>query len=101
VENLIFNAGFSSVKDPSKYGLPISQKGKKITEIVNNKLPLTLWGVETEYKTRFWYANNFLKGAVLNINYTHIFSEVKAILIKDRRITSFIAYLLYIETIII
>ncbi len=77
IENLIFNAGLSSVKDPSEYGLPISQKGKQITKIVNNKFPLTIKGLETEYKTKFLYANNFLKGVVLNLNYTHIFSEVK------------------------
>ncbi len=77
VDNLIFDAGLSNVKEPKDYELPKDQKGKQITKIVNNKYPLSLWGIESEYKTKFLYANNFLKGLVLNINYTHIFSEVR------------------------
>ncbi|HHB78901.1 MAG TPA: TonB-dependent receptor [Saprospiraceae bacterium] len=77
IKNLIFNAGLSHIHDATEYGLSPAQNGKTITRIINNKYPLKLWGLESEYKTRLWYLDNFLKGLVLNFNYTHIFSEVR------------------------
>ncbi len=77
ITNLIFDTGRAFIKEPADFGLPSTQKGRKITRIINNKFPLDLWGIESEYKTRFWYLDNFLKGVVLNLNYTHIFSKVK------------------------
>jgi len=42
---------------------------------INNPAPIDLYGIETEWQTHFWYLPQPFTGLVLNINYTHIFSE--------------------------
>jgi TonB-dependent receptor len=42
---------------------------------INSPIKIDLWGLETEWQTNFWYLPEPLNGLVLNINYTHIFSE--------------------------
>lgn len=42
---------------------------------VNNPHAIDVWGIETEWQTSFWYLPEPLNGIVLNVNYTHIFSE--------------------------
>lgn len=42
---------------------------------VNNPIPIDVYGFETEWQTHFWYLPQPFTGLVLNINYTHIFSE--------------------------
>jgi TonB-dependent receptor len=63
--------------DFSKYpALP--QGGTTLFEFntyINNPIPIDLYGVETEWQTHFWYLPKPLDGLVLNVNYTHIFSE--------------------------
>jgi TonB-dependent receptor len=44
---------------------------------INNKIPVDLYGLEAEWQTNFWYLPGLLSGLVLNVNYTHIFSEAK------------------------
>jgi TonB-dependent receptor len=44
---------------------------------VNNPIDIDLYGIETEWQTHFWYLPEPFSGLVLNINYTHIFSEAK------------------------
>jgi TonB-dependent receptor len=44
---------------------------------INNKIPVDLYGLETEWQTNFWYLPGILSGFLLNVNYTHIFSEAK------------------------
>ncbi|MEG8989507.1 TonB-dependent receptor [Ignavibacteria bacterium 4148-Me] len=41
----------------------------------NNSIPIDVIGMETEWQTHFWYLPGPLSGLVLNVNYTHIFSE--------------------------
>ncbi len=77
IEDLIYNTGFAVILDPQEYGLPENTAGRPVTKIINNKYPAKLWGLEAEWQTRFWYLDNFLNGIVLNINYTHTFSNVK------------------------
>jgi len=77
IENLIYNTGSAIILDPEEFGLPSNLKGLPVTKIINNKYPAKLWGLELEWQTRFWYMDNFLKGMILNINYTHTKSEVK------------------------
>ncbi len=45
--------------------------------MINNKFPAELYGLELEWQTHFWYLPGVLKGLILNINYTHTFSEAK------------------------
>jgi TonB-dependent receptor len=44
---------------------------------VNSSQPIDVIGMETEWQTNFWYLPKPLNGIVLNVNYTHIFSEAK------------------------
>jgi TonB-dependent receptor len=44
---------------------------------INNPNTIDLYGIETEWQTHFWYLPKPFDGLVLNINYTHIFSEAK------------------------
>jgi len=77
IEDLIYNTGNAIILDPKEFGLPDNLKGRPVTKIINNKFPAKLWGLELEWQTRFWYMDNFLKGMILNINYTHTKSEVQ------------------------
>lgn len=77
INNLIFSAGLGAIIDASQYGLPETENGKTIAKNVNNKFPAELYGIELEWQTHFWYLPGILKGLVLNINYTHAFSETK------------------------
>jgi TonB-dependent receptor len=42
---------------------------------VNNPIDIDVWGIEMDWQTHFWYLPAPFSGMVLNINYTHIFSE--------------------------
>jgi TonB-dependent receptor len=48
---------------------------KPIQHFVNNPDPVDLWGIETEWQSNLWFLPGLLKNIVLNVNYTHIFSE--------------------------
>ncbi len=49
----------------------------QLSTYINNKIPVDLYGLETEWQTNFWYLPGLLSGFLLNVNYTHIFSEAK------------------------
>jgi TonB-dependent receptor len=78
IEGLVF---FSSrfLTDLSEFpDLPQSQSEiYQLSTYINNKIPVDLWGLETEWQTNFWYLPGPLSGLLLNVNYTHIFSEAK------------------------
>ncbi len=42
---------------------------------INNSNPIDVCGIETEWQTHFWYLPQPFSGLILNINYTHIFSN--------------------------
>jgi hypothetical protein len=42
---------------------------------INNPRVIDLYGIEAEWQTHFWYLPKPFDGLVLNVNYTHIFSE--------------------------
>lgn len=50
---------------------------KSIESYINNPNDVKVWGIETEYQSNFWFMPGLLKNLVLNINYTHTFSEAK------------------------
>lgn len=52
-------------------------EGYTLHTYVNSSQPIDVIGMETEWQTHFWYLPQPLNGIVLNINYTHIFSEAK------------------------
>ncbi len=44
---------------------------------INNPIKIDIYGLEAEWQTHFWYLPEPLSGIVLDINFTHIFSEAK------------------------
>ena len=42
---------------------------------MNNPNTVDLWGIETEWQSNLWFLPGLLRNIVLNVNYTHIFSE--------------------------
>ncbi len=46
-----------------------------VTTFVNNSFRIDNWGLEVDWQTHFWYLPDPLKGLILNVNYTHIFSR--------------------------
>ena len=66
------------ILDPSKYeGLGPGQTNLFLYTYINNPNRVDLWGVELDWQTHFWYLPDPFKGLVLNVNYTHVFSEAK------------------------
>ena len=77
IKDLIFGTGLRAILDPAEYGLPDTELGKGISTQINNKFPVDVWGIETDWQTHFWYLPGPLSGLVFNANYTHIFSEAQ------------------------
>jgi outer membrane receptor protein involved in Fe transport len=68
------------ITDPKLYaGLPndTKLKGYTLYTAYNNPNRVNVWGFESEWQTHFWYLPGPLSGLVLNVNYTHIFSQAK------------------------
>ena len=78
IDDLIYNAGNTAVtiEDVENQNLPEDLVGTPISEIINNENAAKIYGLEVEWQTRFWYMDNFLKGALLTANYTRTFSSV-------------------------
>jgi TonB-dependent receptor len=47
----------------------------ELSTYINSRIPVDLYGLETEWQTNFWYLPGFLSHLVLDVNFTHIFSE--------------------------
>jgi TonB-dependent receptor len=75
IEDQLFSQS-TFISDPSKYpGVPSYTKTFSLFTYVNNPNKVDVWGIETEWQTHFWYLPAPFDGLVLNVNYTHIFSE--------------------------
>jgi len=77
IDDMIFFLGKRIVTDPDEYDFPDDYKHSEIYTYANNQHKAKVWGIELDWQTNFWYLPGYLKGLVLNINYTHIFSEAK------------------------
>jgi len=81
IEDLIWGVSFVNV--PGQTIIPdleIKEAGNNIITIysdINNPNPAYIKGIELDWQTNFWYLPSFLKGLVLNANYTHIVSETE------------------------
>ncbi len=49
----------------------------RISTYINNPFTVNNYGLEFDWQTHFWYLPNPLKGLVLDLNYTHIFSRAE------------------------
>ena len=77
IKNMIFGLNRRVILEPSKYELPDEVWKRDIYTQANNIHDAFVKGVELDWQTNFWYLPRVLKGLVLNINYTHIYSEAK------------------------
>jgi len=82
IRDLIYGSTFfRRGNDAKPYFLNNIEPSRRITyrvnTFVNNSFVTDLWGLEFEWQTHFWYLPNPLKGLILNVNYTHTFSEGK------------------------
>ncbi len=77
ISDMIFWTDRRILIKPSDFNLDASQKGKFIITQENNTELTIVKGIELDWQTNFWYLPSFLKGFVLNINYTNVFSEAK------------------------
>jgi len=68
-----FLSDLAEFPDLPQYGGSLYQ----VNTYINNKIPVDLYGLETEWQTNFWYLPGLLSGFLLNVNYTHIFSEAR------------------------
>ncbi len=77
IDNLIVTSSFRT-KDSETINnrFELQQTSQTvITTWDNLDATSTVRGFELDYQTHFWYLPSFLKGLVLNVNYTHITSE--------------------------
>jgi len=77
ISNKIFSMDKRVILNASDYGLPASTEGKFIFTQMNNSNISKVRGLELDWQTAFWYLPGALKGLVLNVNYTWIYSEAK------------------------
>ncbi len=77
IENMIFWLDKRVILDPADYDLPESTDKKYIYTQENNPYDAKVWGIEVDWQTNFWYLPSVLKGLILNVNYTYVYSEAK------------------------
>ncbi|CAN5156971.1 TonB-dependent receptor [soil metagenome] len=81
IEDLIWGVSFNTI--PGQQILPdleIREAAGNVVDVfssINNPNPAYVKGIELDWQTSFWYLPSFLKGLVLNINYTHIVTETE------------------------
>ncbi len=77
IDNMILNLGRRILLDPVAAEVDERYQGADLYTTINNVETAKVRGIEAEWQTNFWYLSGFLRGMVLNVNYTHIFSEAK------------------------
>lgn len=83
IDDLIFQTGYKLMPGvPVLPGLNIPESWLKgaapqMDTYINNPYEAKYKGFEVEWQTNFWYLPSFLRGLVLNVNYTNIQSEVQ------------------------
>lgn len=80
IDDLISSIQFRKVPDQTILpDLEIKEAGQNAITVysyINNPTPAWVKGIELDWQTNFWYLPSVLKGLVLNVNYTHLQSEV-------------------------
>ncbi len=75
IEDKIFSRGDMVLTNPEEYGIDKKLKGHLYSNEENSESVSISKGFEVDWQTNFWYLPSFLKGFVLNINFTKIESE--------------------------
>lgn len=89
-----FVSGANSLKyyPPSLVASSIPTGNPNIINYVNNPHKVEVWGLELDWQTHFWYLPHPFDGLVLNVNYTHVYSEAKYPYTDTRRVGRILVY---------
>ncbi len=68
-------------------GAPPPSGNPQINTYINDSNRATDYGLEFDWQTHFWYLPHPLDGLVLNVNFTHVFSQEKYPFGKLERVT--------------
>ncbi|MCK5788698.1 MAG: TonB-dependent receptor, partial [Chlamydiia bacterium] len=94
IDNMIFDLGKQVVLAEDDYDLPTGSRPdeegndfsfpssdqylkKTIYTTSNSTEQATIWGFELDWQSNFYFLPGAWKGLVMNVNYTHIFSETE------------------------
>jgi TonB-dependent receptor len=75
IDDMIFHFSDKVIIDPEAEGFDPMYKGYRYSADMNNETTSISKGFELDWQTNFWYLPSVLKGLVLNVNFTKIFSE--------------------------
>jgi len=67
---------YGLTKEATEYD-PENLVGMGMNAYINNPKEAVVQGFETEYQSNFWFLPGLLQNIVLNLNYTHIYSNAK------------------------
>lgn len=86
---------------PSELNVPESwlSSAPQVDTYINNPNPAVYKGVEIDWQTNFWFMPSFLKGLVLNVNWTYIESTIDVQQFKTTPVTRFVPPRSYITSI--
>ncbi len=82
IKDKIFLRRDRVLHNPEDYNLSSIYKGYRFDAEENNENLSYVKGVELDWQTNFWYLPSFLKGIVLNVNFTKIITKAKYPLTK-------------------
>jgi TonB-dependent receptor len=77
ITDMIFWSGQKAILDTAFFELPTVMNRKLAAYAMNNENPAYNYGFEFEWQSNFGFLTGFLKGIVLNVNYTRNISEAK------------------------
>jgi TonB-dependent receptor len=82
IDKLIWQTQYQLIANPIPGFKGISDfqgaaTGARVQTWVNNRYNAEIYGAEFDWQTRFWYLPFPISGIVLNVNYTHIWSNTK------------------------
>jgi len=77
ITDMIFWSGQKAILDTAFFELPTVMNRKLAAYAMNNENPAYNYGFEFEWQSNFGFLTGFLKGVVLNVNYTRNISEAK------------------------
>lgn len=84
IDGLIYSSTFTVQDSGAKPYYPPGLLGSAplrgqytISTYINDPLRIDNSGIELDWQTHFWYLPHPLDGLVLNVNYTHVFSNAK------------------------
>lgn len=74
---MIFWTGSKVILDAAFFELPAGMERQRGAWASNNENPTYNYGYEFEWQSNFWYLPGFLRGLLINVNYTRNKSQAK------------------------